>query len=126
MGMRDTSRVYVAAWLNFNKVSMLAVSQVVHEDLLQECMTKDTLMNRLKFVLRPVHAHVPFPAKGAPEADTIGTFFRAGKFELRISPYRRWNQVLLCAARPLLKVATTACNEDSWLQGEQCNGLADC
>jgi hypothetical protein len=75
MGMRDTSRVYVAAWLNFNKVSMLAVSQVVHEDLLQECMTKDTLMNRLKFVLRPVHAHVPFPAKGAPEADTIGTFF---------------------------------------------------
>jgi len=75
MGMRRSSCSYVATWLNLHQVSLLWVSEVLDEARLQHCIGEEALMKRLKLILRPVQARLPFPAKGAPEADTIGAYF---------------------------------------------------
>jgi len=75
MGMRNSASSYIAAWLSLDTASFLFVSQVLDKERLQLCTGRDALMSRLKLVLRPVRATLPFPAKAAPEADTIGAFF---------------------------------------------------
>jgi len=75
MGMRNSSAMYVASWINLEKASFLFVSQVLDEERLRLCTGEDALMNRLKLVLRPVRAALPFPAKAVPEAETVGAFF---------------------------------------------------
>lgn len=75
MGMRNTACSYVAAWLNLGAASMVLMSEVIDEQRLQLCTKQDALTSRLKLLLRPVQTKFPFPVKGAPEADTIGSYF---------------------------------------------------
>jgi hypothetical protein len=75
MGMRSPTSTYIAAWLNLNHISLMWVAEVLDEARVRLCASDDGLMSRLKLLLRPVHASIPFPVKGAPEADTIGVYF---------------------------------------------------
>jgi len=75
MGMRKSRSSYVATWLNLQKASLLFVSKVVDEARLLEATADDALMSRLKLILRPVRAKLPFPVKAAQQADTIGAYF---------------------------------------------------
>jgi len=84
MGMRDSKSRYVATWLNCHKVSLLMVSKVVDEEWLQRLTVEDALRNRLKLVLRPVRAKIPFPVRAAPDADTIGSYFGAKSSSLTL------------------------------------------
>lgn len=75
MGMRSSTCSYVSTWMNLNNVSLMWVSEVLDEAALQCCMGEEALMNRVKLIMRPVKARLPFPAKEAENADTIGAFF---------------------------------------------------
>jgi hypothetical protein len=78
LGARDASSSYVSLWLNVGDTSFLTVSEVVDRPALERCLASDPLSKRLKLLIRAVKCPVPFPSKGAKDADTIGDFFGKG------------------------------------------------
>lgn len=76
MGILDPSRSYVAFWLGFgHNNTVLFTSEVVDRARLDSMLTTDCMKHRLKLLLHPVRVSLPFPAKAAKDADTVGAFF---------------------------------------------------
>eukprot|EP00930_Biecheleria_cincta_P051616 TRINITY_DN36818_c0_g1_i1.p1 TRINITY_DN36818_c0_g1~~TRINITY_DN36818_c0_g1_i1.p1 ORF type:complete len:347 (-),score=49.22 TRINITY_DN36818_c0_g1_i1:238-1278(-) len=73
MGAKDPSCSYLAVWLKLDNASLVSLS-ALPEGLAQE-LGEHNIGTHLKLLLNPVHVALPFPTKGAKEADTIGSFF---------------------------------------------------
>lgn len=73
MGAQDPSLSYLAVWLKLGKSSLLCLS-ALSQGVAQELGEHD-IGTHLKLLLNPVQVALPFPTKGAKEADTIGSFF---------------------------------------------------
>jgi len=78
LGAHDPRKSYVAFWMTVDRLSMLAVSEVVDANQLESCIGGDPencLQNHLKMLICPVRVRLPFPSKGPRAADTMGSFF---------------------------------------------------
>mmetsp|Transcript_25626 Transcript_25626/g.40502 ORF Transcript_25626/g.40502 Transcript_25626/m.40502 type:complete len:331 (+) Transcript_25626:80-1072(+) len=76
MGLLNPSKSYVVFWLGFGTYStVLFSSEVVDRVRLDSMLAADCLNQRLKLLLQPVRVSLPFPAKAAKDAETVGTFF---------------------------------------------------
>jgi hypothetical protein len=78
MGACKPDSGYVALWLNVGECSLLSMSQVLDRAALEKCLADDPLKQRLKLLIRAVQCKLPFPGKGAKDADTVGAFFGKG------------------------------------------------
>eukprot|EP00929_Paragymnodinium_shiwhaense_P108256 TRINITY_DN74585_c0_g1_i1.p1 TRINITY_DN74585_c0_g1~~TRINITY_DN74585_c0_g1_i1.p1 ORF type:complete len:368 (+),score=70.68 TRINITY_DN74585_c0_g1_i1:94-1197(+) len=76
MGMRDTSKKYMALWSTMGSASLLLVAEVTCADYWQILLEdEEYLMDRLKLILNPVKVDMPFPLNGPAKAETVGAFF---------------------------------------------------
>lgn len=75
MGLRDTSKSYVAFWVHMGKVSMCALGEVLSAEHFKRCFVGNCLKERLKLILRPVKVKLPFPAKSPKNAEYMGNYF---------------------------------------------------
>jgi len=75
MGVTDPSQSYVAFWLNFGPSDIVSVSEVIDQSRLEACLANDPFGQRLKLILSPVKLSLPFPSKGAKDAEFVGRFF---------------------------------------------------
>jgi len=73
MGANDPSFSYLAVWLKLGNASLLCLS-ALPEGWAQE-LGEHNIGTNLKLLLNPVRVALPFPTKGAKEADAIGSFF---------------------------------------------------
>merc|ERR1712083_653224 len=76
MGAVESGCEYVAVWIHLGDVSLAFLSKGQKTGAVAACMNADEpLNNRLKLLINPVIVKLPFPAKNAEDADTIGKFF---------------------------------------------------
>ncbi|CAE8582355.1 unnamed protein product [Polarella glacialis] len=71
-----SSQKYVAVWLNMGDASLVFLSKATNETAVSDCQrASDALARRMKLLINPVQVRLPFPTKGAQDADTVGSFF---------------------------------------------------
>lgn len=76
LGARGKNRTYVTVWINMGEASLVFLSQATKRQAVSNCAASDdALGNRLKLIINPVQVKLPFPTKGAKDADTVGAFF---------------------------------------------------
>merc|ERR1712048_1010569 len=78
MGMQDADSTYIACWLNFGEVTILAVAEILERRLLDLALSGDALNARIKLLLQPVGLKLPIPVKGPKDAETVGVFYGKG------------------------------------------------
>merc|ERR1712232_674230 len=69
LGVSNPEKTYVSFWLNVGNVSVVSAYEVVDLERLNLCLAEDCLARRLKLLLRAVKCSLPFPSKGAQDAD---------------------------------------------------------
>jgi len=95
LGVNDPEKSYVSLWLNFKDASMLTVSEVLDRQRLEFCLAEDCLAQRLKLLICPVKCGLPFPSKGAPDAEFVRGFFGHGASCSRTSTVRGVDHICL-------------------------------
>jgi len=75
MGMTNPRKEYMSLWLNMNKHSLLAVSEVLDVQKLQACLAGDCLGKRLKLIMNPVNLKIPMPVKRPADVRPLGVTF---------------------------------------------------
>mmetsp|Transcript_1351 Transcript_1351/g.3628 ORF Transcript_1351/g.3628 Transcript_1351/m.3628 type:complete len:418 (+) Transcript_1351:61-1314(+) len=75
MGMTNPQKEYMSLWLNMNKHSLLAVSEVLETSRLRACLTDDCLGKRLKLIMNPVNLKIPMPVKRPADVRPLGVTF---------------------------------------------------
>lgn len=89
MGANDPNKTYVVWWLSFGAKDLVSVSEVVDQQRLDTMISDhrlgvaNPLGQRLKMLLQPVQVRLPFPVKGARDAEPLESFF--GKNHCSIS-----------------------------------------
>jgi len=75
MGMRNPKKQYMSLWLNMNRHSLLAVSEVLDVSAFNACLSGDCLSKSLKLIMNPVNLRVPIPMKRPADVRPLGVTF---------------------------------------------------